>query len=92
MGLLHSETSLKNSRKGFLQYSHVRAALTDPNSPVGYWRIGDNAGLNTQALYDYISPTISAKGETKLDIFDAKASRSSDGHGRRFDGLGVGVE
>jgi len=92
VGLLHSETSLTNSRKGFLQYSHVLTALSDPNSPVGYWRIGDNAGENSQALYDYISPTIMAKGETKLDIFDAKASRSLMDMAGGAMGLAVGLE
>ena len=90
--LMHSETSLTNTRNGFLQYSHVLTALTDPNSPVGYWRIGDNAGLNSQALYDYISPTITAKGDTKLDVFDAKASRTlADLSGGAL-GLALGIE
>jgi iron complex outermembrane receptor protein len=76
VGYLHSGTSLHNSRTGYLRYSHVRTALSDPNSPVGYWRIGDDAGLNSQALYDYISPTINAVASSKLDIVDAKLSRS----------------
>ena len=92
VGYLHSETNLTNSRKGFLQYSHVLTALSDPNSPVGYWRIGDDSGLNSQALYDYISPTIMAKGETKLDIFDAKASRSLMDMAGGAMGLAVGLE
>jgi iron complex outermembrane receptor protein len=92
VGLLHSQTQLNNDRKGFLQYSHVLTALSDPNSPVGYWRIGENAGLNTQALYDYISPTISAHGETKLDVFDAKASRSLMDLAGGSMGLAVGLE
>ncbi|MEO8365289.1 MAG: TonB-dependent receptor [Pseudoxanthomonas sp.] len=91
-GLMHSQTSLDNSRKGFLQYSHVLTALTDPNSPVGYWRIGDNSGLNSQALYDYISPTIRSKGDTKLDSFDAKASRSLMDLSGGSLGLALGVE
>ncbi|RZA35146.1 MAG: TonB-dependent receptor, partial [Lysobacteraceae bacterium] len=90
--LMHSETSLTNTRNGFLQYSHVLTALTDPNSPVGYWRIGDNAGLNSQALYDYISPTITAKGDTKLDVFDAKASRTIADLAGGAMGLALGVE
>ncbi|MHC9085727.1 TonB-dependent receptor [Luteimonas sp. RIT-PG2_3] len=76
VGYLHSQSNLNNERTGFLRYSAVKTALEDPNSPVGYWRIGDDSGLNSQALYDFISPRISATGETKLDIFDAKASRS----------------
>ncbi|MBD9534804.1 TonB-dependent receptor [Stenotrophomonas sp. ATCM1_4] len=73
---LHSATQLVNERRGFLRYSHVRTALTDPNSPVGWWRIGASAGQNTQALYDYISPTIHADASTTLDMIDFKASRS----------------
>jgi len=74
-GYLHSGTNLNNERTGFLRYSRVRTALEDPDSPVGYWRIGENAGLNTQALYDFISPRISAAGRTRLDVIDAKATR-----------------
>ena len=89
---LHSETELVNTRTGFLRYSAVRTALTDPNSPVGYWRIGDNAGLNTQALYDFISPTIHANASTSLDMVDVKGSRSlMDLPGGAL-GLAVGAE
>ena len=73
---LHSATDLLNQRDGFLRYSAVRTALSDPNSPVGYWRIGDNANLNSQAMYDFISPTIHADASTSLDMIDFKASRS----------------
>lgn len=76
VGYLHSETSMTNKRHGFLRYSHVRTALSDPNSPVGYWRIGQNAYLNSRALYDYISPDIQADATSKLDSIDAKVSRS----------------
>ena len=91
-GLMHSRTSLTNKRNGFLRYSHVLTALGDPASPVGYWRIGDDAGLNSQALYDYIAPTISAKGDTKLNMFDAKASRSLMDLPGGAMGLALGVE
>lgn len=73
---LHSATQLVNERTGFLRYSRVRTVLTDPNSPVGWWRIGEAAAANTQALYDYISPTIHANASTTLDMIDFKASRS----------------
>src|SRR5262249_54064960 len=36
----------------------------------------DNASLNNQAVYDYISPTIHADGKSSLDLVDVKASRS----------------
>ncbi|WP_242113121.1 TonB-dependent receptor [Luteimonas aquatica] len=90
---LHSQTSLDSSRKGFLLYDRVRQVLTDgDNSPVGWWRIGANAGLNSQALYDYISPTIGTHASTQLDVFDAKVSRAlGDLRGGAL-GLAVGFE
>jgi len=73
-GIIHSETDLTNRRTGFLRYSAVRSALTGTGPIV--WRIGDNSSLNTQAVYDFISPTIQANGESSLDLVDIKASRS----------------
>ncbi|WP_422505715.1 TonB-dependent receptor [Stenotrophomonas sp. GZD-301] len=73
---LHSGTDLTNKRTGFLRYSAVRCALGDPNCAGGVWRIGDNAGQNSQALYDFISPTISARAKSSLDMFDFTVSRS----------------
>jgi len=73
---LHSGTDLTNKRTGFLRYSAVRCALGNPACPGGVWRIGDNAGANSQALYDYISPTISASAKSSLDMFNFTVSRS----------------
>ncbi|WP_447594996.1 TonB-dependent receptor [Stenotrophomonas rhizophila] len=73
---LHSGTDLVNKRTGFLRYSAVQCALGNPACPGGVWRIGDNAGLNSQALYDYISPDISARAKSSLDMFDFTVSRS----------------
>ena len=64
-------------RTGYLQYSHVREVLASDNNPLhAYWRIGDDAGLNSQAMYDYISPEISAQATTSLDMIDFKANRT----------------
>ena len=73
---LHSGTDLVNERSGFLRYSAVQCALGNPACPGGVWRIGDDAGLNSQALYDYISPNISARAKSSLDMFDFRMSRS----------------
>ena len=73
---LHSGTDLTNKRTGFLRYSSVLCALGNPNCAGGVWRIGDNASQNSQALYDYISPTISARAKSSLDMFDFTMSRS----------------
>lgn len=92
IGYLHSQTSLDSTRKGYLRYSAVRTALTDPDSPVGWWRLGANADQNPQALYDFISPTIGASAETKMDVFDARASRSLTELPGGPLGLAVGAE
>ncbi|MGL4693086.1 MAG: TonB-dependent receptor [Stenotrophomonas maltophilia] len=89
---LHSATDLVNKSTGFLRYSAVQCALADPNCAGGVWRIGDNANLNSQALYDYISPTISARAKSGLDMFDFTVSRSlMDLKGGPL-GLAVGTE
>jgi len=72
--VLHSETQLVQDRTGFLRYSAVRAALGNP-TPALTWRIGDNANLNTAAVYAAISPTIQSTATSKMDVVDLKASR-----------------
>jgi iron complex outermembrane receptor protein len=77
VGYLHSATSLDQERTGYLQYDRVREVLTaGDTSPVGWWRLGTDASENSQALYNYISPTITAKAETTMDILDASFSRT----------------
>jgi len=89
---LHSGTDLINKRTGFLRYSAVQCVLGNPACAAGTWRIGDNAGLNSQALYDYISPTISARAKSSLDMFDFTVSRSlADLQGGPL-GLALGTE
>lgn len=90
---LHSQTSLDSVRTGYLLYNRVRQALTDgANNRIGWWRIGANAHLNSQAVYDYISPRIDASSSTQLDVFDAKASRSLATLRGGSLGLAVGFE
>ncbi|KAF1015945.1 MAG: Vitamin B12 transporter BtuB [Stenotrophomonas maltophilia] len=89
---LHSGTDLTSDRTGFLRYSAVLCALGNVNCPGGVWRIGDNANLNSQALYDYISPRISARAKSSLDSFNAAVSRSlADLKGGPL-GLAIGTE
>ncbi|UKE49665.1 TonB-dependent receptor [Xanthomonas translucens] len=89
---LHSGTDLVNKRTGFLRNSAVQCVLGNPACAAGTWRIGDNAGLNSQALYDYISPAISATAKSSLDMFDFKVSRSlADLQGGPL-GLALGTE
>lgn len=72
--VLHSESELVSERRNFLRYSRVLQALSG-TGPVT-WRIGDNSSLNTQEVYDFISPDIHADGESKLDAVDVKFTRS----------------
>ncbi|HGM5881060.1 TPA: TonB-dependent receptor [Stenotrophomonas maltophilia] len=89
---LHSGTDLTNERTGFLRYSAVQCALGNANCAGGVWRIGDDAGKNSQALYDYISPKISARAKSSLDMFDFTVSRSlMDLKGGPL-GLAIGTE
>lgn len=77
LGYLHSSTSLVGRRTGYLRYSRVREVLSTANNPVGaYWRLGDDAHRNSQAMYDYISPEITAEATTSLDMLDFKANRT----------------
>lgn len=93
VGYLHSATQLDQQRTGYLHYGRVRQVLADgDNSPVGWWRLGTNASENSQALYDYISPTISSRGDTTLDSLDVAFSRSlMDLRGGSL-GLALGAE
>lgn len=92
VGYLHSQSELTNTRKGFLSYSAVQCALADPNCAGGTWLLGTRAGENPQSLYDFISPTISARASSRLDIIDAKANRSLMDLGGGALGLAVGAE
>ena len=77
VGYLHSATQLSSRRTGYLRYSHVREVLLSDNNPLhAYWRLGDDAHRNSQAMYDYISPEITAQAATSLDMLDFKANRT----------------
>ena len=63
--------------------ANVAAALTDPNSaalpPGTFWRIGENAGLNSRAVYAALSPTLKSTSSTEMDLIDFKATRDFKG-------------
>lgn len=88
--LLYSSNNVSNARTGFLQRD-ITFALLNPSAanvaaanlnpvyralPAGsLWRIGENAALNSPALYAALSPTISNKAETRITQIDFKGSR-----------------
>lgn len=75
-GYSHSQTDLTEKFDGYLRYSVVKAALGDPSYSLYPYRIGDDAYLNTAALYAALSPTLYSYGTNKLDIVDARLSRN----------------
>lgn len=88
--LLYSQNKVSNDLNGYLQRD-VAFALLNPNDanvaaarlnpayaalPAGsVWRIAENAGLNSPALYAALSPRISSDAKTHIAQIDFKASR-----------------
>jgi iron complex outermembrane receptor protein len=91
-GLLFSHSNVWNGRKGFLQRdvtfallnptpANVAAALANSPAyaalPAGtVWRIAENAGLNSPAMYAALSPEINGSASTKIAQVDFKATRA----------------
>jgi iron complex outermembrane receptor protein len=90
-GLLYSENKTSNERNGYLQRdvtfallnptaANVAAARANSAAyaalPAGsVWRIGENAGLNSAALYGALSPQIGNDAVAKTTQLDFKVSR-----------------
>ena len=89
--LLYSRSKVTNDRDGYLQRdatfalldpSAANVAVALANNP-GYralpagtfWRIAENAGLNSPGVYAALSPTISSDAHTEIAQVDFKASR-----------------
>lgn len=89
--LLYSRSEVENERTGYLardatfalldpSAANVAAAIANNPAyralPVGtYWRIAENAGLNSPAVYAALSPTISNDAFTEIAQLDFKATR-----------------
>jgi iron complex outermembrane receptor protein len=89
--LLFSHGSVWNNQRGFLQRdvafallnptaANVAAAIAGSPAyaalPAGtIWRIAENAGLNSPAMYAALSPTIGNRARTKVGQIDFKATR-----------------
>jgi len=94
---LHSATNLNQERTGFLRYSVMQDFLKGTNASgqnpgLAFWRIGQNSGLNSPALYSALSPTISSTAYSAMDILDFKASRDLFNLPGGPMGLALGVE
>ncbi|TFW07901.1 TonB-dependent receptor [Oxalobacteraceae bacterium OM1] len=105
---LWSENKVSNTRTGYLQRNVAFALLnptaanvaaataTNPAYaalPAGtFWRIGENAGLNSPALYAALSPAISNDAKTEVTQIDAKVSRELGQLAGGAMGLAIGAE
>ena len=105
--LLYSQNKVASERGGFLQRD-VAFALLNPSDanvaaarlnpayaalPAGsVWRIAENAGLNSPALYAALSPRISNDAKTHIAQIDFKASREMGKLDGGSLGLAVGAE
>ena len=93
--LLYSHSTVSNRQTGYLQRDVTFALLNPTPANVAaatagspayaalppgtLWRIGENAGLNSPALYAALSPEISNSASSKIAQVDFKASRDFEG-------------
>ncbi|MEO8311897.1 MAG: TonB-dependent receptor [Caldimonas sp.] len=105
---LYSENKVSNTRTGYLQRdvafallnpspANVAAATAGSAAyaalpPGSIWRIAENAGLNSAALYAALSPTISNDAKAKITQIDFKGSRELMALPGGPLGLAVGTE
>lgn len=105
---LFSKSETTNVRTGFLQRDVAFALLNPTAANVAaatagsaayaalppgtFWRIGENAGLNSAALYAALSPSISADSEAETQLIDFKVSRELGQLAGGPMGLALGAE
>jgi len=105
--LLYSANRVYNTRGGFLQRD-VTFALLNPSAanvaaasanpayralpPGSIWRIGENAGLNSPAIYAALAPQIGARAESRIGQIDFKATREFGQLPGGAIGVAVGAE
>ena len=93
--LLYSHNHVNNNQNGYLQRdvafallnptpANIGAALAGSPAyaalPIGtVWRIAENAGLNSPAMYEALSPTIGNSANSKVGQIDFKATREFAG-------------
>lgn len=106
--ILFSQSKVSNERTGYLQRDAAFALLNPTAAnvaaarannpayaalPAGtYWRIAENAGLNSAALYAALSPTISNDAKTEIAQVDFRASREIGQLAGGALGVAVGTE
>lgn len=90
-GLLRAQTETERTQKGRLRNSVLQEVLAG-TGPLGFYRLGVNAGLNSAALYAALSPTLVDTSKASVTSVDLKASRELMALAGGPLGIGVGVE
>lgn len=104
---LYSQNKINNERTGYLQRD-VAFALLNPSAanvaaarknaayaalPAGtVWRIAENAGLNSAAMYAALSPMIANDAKTRVTQIDGRVSRELGQLAGGAIGLAMGAE
>jgi iron complex outermembrane receptor protein len=104
---LFSQTDTSNTRTGYLQRdvafallnptaANVAAAMSNPAyaalPPGTFWRIAENAGLNSPGVYAALSPAIASDAKARTTQVDFKASRELGQLAGGPIGLALGAE
>ena len=90
-GFLYADDSTERTVTGFVRNSVLQGGLNG-TGPFGYYRLGVNAGLNSAAFLQALSPTLSSNNTSSLTLVDFKASREWAGLRGGPLGLSVGAE
>lgn len=90
-GLLYAHDTTQRILTGFIRNSVLQAGLNG-SGPFGYYRLGANAGLNSTAFYQALSPELSTDNTSSLTLLDFKASRELRPLAGGPLGLSVGAE
>ena len=79
-GALHARSVTDRSATGYLRNSVLNdllagTNLSGQNPGLSFYRLGDDAGLNSPALYAALSPRLLAQSKTTVSSVDARFSR-----------------
>ncbi len=90
-GLLYGHNTTQRILNGFIRNSVLQAGLNG-TGPFGYYRLGANAGLNSAAFYQALSPELATDNTSSLTLLDFKATRELMALAGGPLGLSVGAE
>jgi iron complex outermembrane recepter protein len=90
-GLLYAHNNTRRTVTGLIRNSVLQAGLNG-TGPFGYYRLGANAGLNSPAFYQALSPELSTDNVSSLTLLDFKASRELMALAGGPMGLALGAE